>query len=191
LTLFPDEPRKGRLIVVSGPSGAGKGTVIANLSGEFHLSVSVTTRSPRDSEVHGHNYFFVTDAEFRKMIDAGDLLEWARYNGDLYGTPRAAALEATAAGSDVIAEIEVQGAAQIREAFPEALLVFIAPPSLEVLEERLVGRGDTAPDDIGRRMEIAATEMRLAPTLFDHIVVNDDLVRASAELSSILWPEAP
>jgi guanylate kinase len=177
--------------VVSGPSGAGKGTVIANLSGDFHLSVSATTRLPRESEVHGENYFFVTDAEFRQMVDTGDLLEWANYNGDLYGTPRAAALEAMAAGCDVIAEIEVQGAAQIRGAYPDAVLVFISPPSLEVLEERLVGRGDTPADDVRRRMQIAATEIALAPGLFDHIVVNDDLARASAELSSILWPEVP
>lgn len=191
MTLFPDEPRKGRLIVVSGPSGAGKGTVIANLRGDFHLSVSVTTRRPRESEVHGENYFFVTDEEFQQMIATGDLLEWATYSGDLYGTPRKAATAAMAAGRDVIAEIEVQGATQIRGAYPDAILVFISPPSLEVLEQRLVGRGDTAEDDITRRMEIAETEMERAPDLFDHIVVNDDLVRASAELSSILWPEAP
>jgi len=125
------------------------------------------------------------------MIDAGDLLEWASYNNDLYGTPRQAVVDRVSSGWDVIAEIEVQGAAQIRAAYPDATLVFIAPPSLVALRERLVGRGDTADEEIERRMDIAAQEMELAPTLFDHIVVNDDLKRASAELSSILWPETP
>jgi len=191
LTLFPDKPQKGRLIVISGPSGAGKGTVITHLVGDFHLSVSATTRAARPAERNGEDYLFVSDEEFHQMIDDGGFLEWANYNQDLYGTPRAPVLEAIDAGRDVIAEIEVQGAAQIRAGHPDAVLVFISPPSIGVLEKRLVGRGDTTAEDIARRMDIAAQEIELAPTLFDHIVVNDDLERASDELSSILWPEVP
>ncbi len=191
LTLFPDKPRKGRLIVISGPSGAGKGTVISKLTGDFHLSVSATTREARPAERPGEDYFFVSDEEFHRRIDEGGFLEWANYNQDLYGTPRQAVLDAVESGSDVIAEIEVQGAAQVRAVYPDAVLVFISPPSVDVLEKRLVGRGDTTDEDIVRRLDIAAREMELAPALFDHVVVNDDLERASAELSSILWPEAP
>ncbi|MEE8331626.1 MAG: guanylate kinase [Acidimicrobiia bacterium] len=191
MTLFPDKPRKGRLIVISGPSGAGKGTVISKLTGDFHLSVSATTREARPAERPGEDYFFVSDEEFHRRIDEGGFLEWANYNQDLYGTPRQAVLDAVESGSDVIAEIEVQGAAQVRAVYPDAVLVFISPPSVDVLEKRLVGRGDTTDEDIVRRLDIAAREMELAPALFDHVVVNDDLERASAELSSILWPEAP
>ena len=177
--------------MISGPSGAGKGTVIRGLQQDFHLSVSATTRAPRSGEVDGVHYHFLDSDEFSRMIDDGAFLEWARYNEDLYGTPRQAAVDAVNAGKDVIAEIEVQGAAQVRAGYPGAVLVFIAPPSVEALRERLEGRGDTSAADIERRLDIATQEIELAPALFDHIVVNDELERATAELSSILWPDTP
>ncbi len=148
--------------------------------------MSATTRAPRPGEVHGEDYHFVDDAEFRRRIDAGELLEWAEYNGRRYGTPRGPVDAERAAGNDVVLDIEVQGARQVRAADPTALLVFVAPPSLEVLERRLRSRGDTGDSDVRRRLEIARRELAVAEELFDHVIVNDDLDRAVAELAGIL-----
>ncbi len=173
---------------MSGPSGVGKTSLVEGLRRHhpFHFSVSATTRDPRPGEVDGIDYHFVDEAEFRRRIEAGELMEWATYNGRLYGTPHASVDEHLAAGDDVVLDIEVQGARQVRGARPEALLVFVAPPSLDVLEQRLRGRGDTGDEEIERRLAIARGELAVAAELFDHVVVNDDLDAAVRELAGIL-----
>jgi len=149
----PDRAAFGRLIVVSGPSGAGKSTIVNALADRhpFFFSISATTRTARPGETDGVEYHFVDRDEFVRMRDTGRLLEWAEYSGNLYGTPRAPVLERIAAGDDVLLDIEVMGAVQVKASFPEALTVFLTPPTLEELERRLRSRGDTSPEDIGRR----------------------------------------
>ncbi len=151
-----------------------------------HYSVSMTTRPARPDEDEGVDRFFVDEAEFRSAVAAGEMLEWAVYNDHLYGTPAAPVLEQLRNGENVLLEIEVQGAAQVKEAYPDSVLVFISPPSLDALGERLVARGDTT--DIADRLEIAHREMEVGGELFDHFVVNDDLDEAVAEVLGILLP---
>ncbi len=174
----------GLLAVLAGPSGVGKGTVHARLREalpEVVLSVSVTTRDPRPGEVDGLDYRFVDRAGFEAMVADDQLLEWAEYAGRLYGTPRAPAHAAVAAGEVVVLDIEVQGALQVRELEPDALLIFLAPPSLDELERRLRSRGTE--DDLEVQSRLAAARAELASTdAFDHVVVNDDLDRAVAEV---------
>ncbi len=179
--------------MVSGPSGAGKSSVVAGLAERlpFHFSVSMTTRPPRPGEVDGADYFFVARDRFVAARDAGELLEWAEYSGHLYGTPRSQVEGPLAAGRDVLLDIELLGAQQVKAAFPEALLVFIVPPSLEVLEARLRGRRDTGDEQVARRLAVARGQMAEARSWFDHIVVNDDLRRAIDEVAGILMVPAP
>jgi len=151
-----------------------------------HFSVSATTRDPRPGEIEGFHYRFVTPEQFRQLIDRGDLLEWAVFNGNYYGTPRDAVEAAIADGRDVLLEIEVQGARQIRQVIPDALMIFIAPPSMDDLRRRLEKRADTSPEDIEAKLRIAEEELAAAPELFDHIVVNDDMERAVGEILEIL-----
>lgn len=186
-TNSPDAAR-GRLIVIAGPGGVGKSTIVAELRRRIplHFSVSATTRDPRPAEVQGFHYRFVTRPEFRRLIDAGDLLEWAEFNGNYYGTPRDAVVAGLEDGRDVLLEIEVQGAAQIRQAMPEATMIFLAPPSTEALRRRLLDRADTSEADIEAKLRIAQAELAAAPELFDHIVVNDDRERAVGEILGIL-----
>lgn len=176
--------RCGNLFVISGPSGAGKGTLVARLLHEVPdawVSVSVTTRRPREGEVEGVHYFFCTEEEFQKLIDEDGLLEWATYSGHKYGTPRANVEERMAQGAQVVLEIDVQGAFQVRERIPKAKLVFVEPPSLKVLEERLRGRGTESEEVIRSRMEEAERELACS-SQYDKRLVNDDLDAAVREL---------
>jgi len=176
--------RQGNLFVISGPSGAGKGTLVAlllqNVSDAW-CSISATTRKPREGEIDGTHYYFVSSEEFERMIRADEFLEWAQYSAQYYGTPKKTVEEHMARGEQVILEIDMQGAFQIREKMPEAHLIFIEPPSLEILRERLVGRGTESEEDVARRM--AAAEVELSHKMeYDYRLVNDDLERAQAEL---------
>jgi guanylate kinase len=167
----------GLLVVVAGPSGVGKGTVHAELRRRLPdavLSVSATTRAPRSGEVDGEHYHFVDRPTFEAMVAAGELLEWAEYAGNLYGTPRGPVAEAVGRGEVVLLDIEVQGAVQVKAADPDALLVFLHPPSFDVLEQRLRGRGTEDEATIARRLEVALDELAGAGA-FDLQVVNDRL----------------
>ena len=182
---------RGKLIVVSGPSGAGKSTVIAKVMerrSDLCFSVSATTRKPRDGEVDGVNYFFVSGVEFDRMIGDDELLEHAEYNRNNYGTPRAYVEEKRRAGMHVLLDIEVQGARQVRERVPEAIKIFVIPPTLQVLEQRLRGRGTEDEEQIQRRLARARGEYREAD-FYDYVVINDDLETAANELNAIITAE--
>jgi guanylate kinase len=173
------------VLVITGPSGVGKGTVIRLLLDRFPrmaLSVSATTRRPRPGEVDGVDYHFLSPGEFQRRIDAGEFLEWAEYAGNRYGTLRS---ELERDARPLVLEIELQGARQVRERVPEAVSVFIAPPSEEALRTRLVGRGSDTPEQIERRLAVAREELA-AEDEFDHVVVNDDLDAAAEELSRLV-----
>lgn len=174
--------------MITGPSGVGKTSVVAGLAERmpFHFSVSMTTRAARPGETDGVDYQFVDREEFLDAREAGELLEWAEYSDNLYGTPRAPVEQALAAGEDVLLDIEVLGAGQVKESFPEAVLIFLEPPSLAALEARLRGRGDTDEEQIAQRLSLAQWQMDRARRLFDHFVVNDDLARAIDEVAGIL-----
>ncbi|MFF7450953.1 MULTISPECIES: guanylate kinase [unclassified Streptomyces] len=177
-----------RLTVLSGPSGVGKSTVVAHMRKEHPevwLSVSATTRRPRPGEKHGVHYFFVTDEEMDKLIANGELLEWAEFAGNRYGTPRDAVLERLEAGEPVLLEIDLQGARQVRESMPEAQLVFLAPPSWEELVRRLTGRGTEPPEVIERRLQAAKVELAAEPE-FDVTLVNTSVEDVARELLALM-----
>lgn len=153
---------------------------------EIDFSVSATTRLPRPGEVNGLHYDFVGRRVFQEMIADGLLLEWAEYNNHLYGTPLKPIEDANRVGRDVLLDIEIQGARQVKANRPESIMVFIAPPSMEELERRLRNRGDTSDEDIEERLQIAAAQMEVADEVFDHVVVNDDLDKAADELASLI-----
>lgn len=182
-------PPLTRLIVISAPSGAGKTTLCHRLLAEFPslvLSISTTTRSPRGAEQHGREYFFVSREEFERQIEAGRFAEWARVHDNFYGTSKAVVEQAFSTGRSVLLDIDVQGAEQLRKAYPDqAVLIFISPPSIEELERRLRARNTDAEATIQKRMNNARTEMARRD-VFDHIVINDSLDRAYAELKGIV-----
>ncbi len=189
--------RMAKVFVITGPSGVGKGTLIKELLSRvpnLELSVSATTRAPREGEVNGRDYHFLTPEQFDERIAAEDFLEFATYSGNLYGTLRSEVERRLSEGHSVVLEIEVQGARQVRAAMRESVQVFIAPPDAAVLRERLDGRGTDSPTAIDARLEVAAQEMA-AQDEFAYRVVNDDLGRAADELVAIvrgeLGEEAP
>lgn len=178
----------GRLVVLSGPSGVGKGTVVSQareLDPDLWCSVSVTTRAQRPGEVAAVHYHFITDADFDGLVAADGLLEWASFAGNRYGTPREPVLARLATGRSALLEIELQGARQVRQAMPEAFMVFLAPPSAAELEARLRGRGTEEDAAIERRLARSATELA-AVGEFDAVIVNDDVRRAAAQLLEFL-----
>lgn len=183
--------RMAKVFVITGPSGVGKGTLIKELLSRvpnLELSVSATTRAPREGEVDGRDYHFLTPKEFDERIAAEDFLEFATYSGNLYGTLRSEVERRLSEGHSVVLEIEVQGARQVRAAMRESIQVFIAPPDVAVLRERLDGRGTDSPAAIDARLEVAAQEMA-AQDEFAYRVVNDNLQRAADELVAIVRGE--
>lgn len=181
---------KGRLVVLAGPSAVGKSTVVQRLRKEvedLYFSVSMTTRDPRPGEVDGKDYFFVSPKSFQDRIDAGEMLEWADIHGGLQrsGTPAAPVREALDAGRPVLVEVDLAGARNIKEIMPEAVTVFLAPPSWEVLVERLTGRATETEDVIARRLQTARVELA-AQDEFDDVIVNNDLDEAVQGISDIL-----
>lgn len=174
--------------MVSGPSGVGKSTIVNALAERhsFHFSVSVTTRKARPGEANGVEYYFLDEDDFERLRNDGALLEWAEYSGNLYGTPRGPVLDRIEAGDDVLLDIEVLGAIQVKTSFPDALMLFLTPPTLEALEKRLRSRGDTSEEDIARRLAIARWQLEVAEERFDHIVVNDSIEDAVNRILRIL-----
>ena len=189
----PEPAASGRLIVVSGPSGVGKSTIVTALAERhpFYFSVSATTREARPGESNGIEYYFVDEEAFVTMRDGGELLEWAEYSGNLYGTPRAQVLERISAGDDVLLDIEVMGAVQVKASFPDALMLFLMPPTLDALEKRLRRRGDTSDEDIARRLAIARWQLEVAEERFDYIIVNDSVDDAVERILRILKAPSP
>jgi guanylate kinase len=185
----------GRVVVLSGPSAVGKSTLVRRLRErvpDLHFSVSATTRAPRPDEVDGVDYHFVTPGRFQQLIDDGALLEWAEIHGGLHrsGTLARPVRDATAAGHPVLIEVDLAGARAVKQAMPEAITVFLAPPNWETLEARLIGRRTETPEVIQRRLTTARTELA-AQDDFDEVVVNSQLETACAELVSLLVDTAP
>jgi guanylate kinase len=182
---------RGTLFVVSSPSGGGKGTlircvldVVPNLS----YSVSFTTRAPRPGEVDGREYFFVSRPVFGEMAAAGEFLEWANVHGNLYGTARRQITAETGAGVDIVLEVDVQGAASVRQLLMDSVSIFILPPSYEVLRERLIARGTDSPEELAVRLRNAPEELRQY-SAFDYVIINDEIERAAGQLASIIYAE--
>ena len=179
---------KGRLFIISGPSGAGKSTILGAIlkqRPQLRYSISFTTRPPRGDEKDGVEYHFVSEAAFRQKIDKGEFAEWAEVHGHLYGTSATWVEEVVAQGLDILFDIDVQGAKRLSAKYPQAISVFIAPPSIEVLEKRLLKRGVDSSDAVARRLKNARAEMARADD-YDHVLVNDDLAQTVSNLESII-----
>lgn len=184
--------RRGNLFIVSGPSGAGKGTLVKELLRrvpDVWVSVSATTRGPRPGEQEGVHYFFVGDTGFDDLLAHDGLLEWAEVHGNRYGTPKAAVEDRVAQGAQVVLEIDPQGAFQVKQMVPDSVLVFIMPPSWEELQRRLVGRGSESEAQVETRLETARRELELVGR-YDHVIINDDVSRAGQELADIVESHA-
>lgn len=182
--------KKGKFIIISGPSGVGKGTICERLIKELNAwySVSMTTRSIREGEVDGVNYYFISKEEFKKRIDEGKLLEYNIYNDNYYGTPKDKVIEKLENGIDVFLEIDVNGAKNIKNKFSDALLIYIAPPSIDDLRERLLNRGTENLETIENRLRIASDELKQID-FYDFVVVNDDLEKAILSVKRIILDE--
>lgn len=184
--------RRGTLLVLSGPSGTGKGTVCGkvreHLGDSVCYSISATTRKPRTGEEHGREYFFFTKEEFEALRDQNGFLEWAQVYDNYYGTPRAFVESVLESGKDCILEIDPQGALQVRKASSEAVLVFIAPPSLEELRSRLTGRGTESPEEVEKRLSCAEAELAYR-NQYDYIIVNDEVETAAAKMEAVMLAE--
>lgn len=182
---------RGTLFVVSSPSGGGKGTIIRHVLDvvpNLSYSVSFTTRSPRAGEINGREYFFVSREVFDEMVAAGEFLEWACVHGNYYGTAKRQVAEETAAGIDIVLEVDVQGAASVRQLLLDSVSIFILPPSYEVLKARLIRRGTDSPEELAVRLRNAPEELRQY-SAFDYVIINDEVERAAAQLASIIYAE--
>lgn len=179
--------KRGILVVISGFSGAGKGTIMRELikKYDYFLSISATTRKPRDGEVHGKDYYFQSKEEFQQMIQEGELIEWAEYVGNYYGTPKKYVEEQLSQGKDVLLEIEMQGGMLVKEQFPDALLIFISPPSADILKDRLTGRGTESREEIEKRLMRAVEEVKYMKD-YDYIIVNDVLEDAVEKVNDLI-----
>lgn len=182
-----NKTKRGSLIVISGFSGVGKGTVVKRLVSDFgyNLSVSATTRSPRDGEVNGREYYFMDRSEFENLIDYGGFIEWTQYVENYYGTPKKYVEEGLEAGRDILLEIEVMGALNVKEQFPDALLIFISAPSIAELKNRLAGRGTESEETIIKRLK-KATEEAEDMDKYDYVIVNDDLEECIRTVDSVI-----
>lgn len=192
-TLLSVEPTEGRgiLFVVSSPSGGGKGTLIQrvlNKVSNLSYSVSFTTRAPRNGEVNGREYFFVTTERFQEMVAADEFLEWAHVHGKLYGTARRQVVHEISQGRDIILEVDVQGAASVRMLMADSVSVFILPPSFEVLRQRLEARGTDSPEELDLRLRNAPAELK-DYSAFQYVIINDDAERAADQLTAIIQAE--
>jgi guanylate kinase len=182
---------RGTLFVVSSPSGGGKGTIIRHVLDvvpNLSYSVSFTTRAPRNNELNGREYFFVGRQIFERMVAAGEFLEWACVHGNLYGTAKRQVTDETAAGTDIVLEVDVQGAESVRELPLDSVSVFILPPSFDVLRERLIARGTDSPEELQVRLHNAPAELRQY-SAFDYVVFNDEVERAAGQLAAIIYAE--
>jgi len=182
--------QKGLLVVISGPSGAGKGTICKALLSEndFWLSISSTTRQPRKGEVDGVNYHFLSKEDFEERISKDDFLEYAEVYGNYYGTPKSKALEAINNGNDVILEIDIQGALKVKESYPEGVFIFILPPSMEELKQRIINRGSETPESLMTRFKSAYKEINYV-SKYNYAVVNDTVEEAVKKIQSIIVAE--
>jgi guanylate kinase len=182
---------EGLVIVISGPSGAGKGTIckeIVKRKKDLIISVSATTRSPRKKEIEGKNYYFYTEETFKEKIEKNDFLEYAKVYGNYYGTPKSKVIEEIKKGKNVILEIDIQGALQIKESYPKGIFIFVMPPSMEELKNRITSRGTDSKEVILKRMECAYHELNYA-FKYDYVIINDDLEEAVKVVDSILIAE--